>query len=401
MLVRMHLCGLTLSLLGLSIVLSGCSHDHRRLSEIPKTTVIVMRHCVRSMVGNQYIFARHGYYSQNNYTSQDWPDFPVPAGHCLPRGEQRLKAQGRWLNRRGGLPLPVRAIADDLSDGQRDNVTMHRFLEGLDIGSSSVTAQVNRLPFSKADTSACKEAEPKRKEWLAAMEASLDKATLPAGYHKQMQRLYQAMGEGTAGNWTGIPCTAILPKGAIAYPVGACQAAATLTERLFMEWGGGMDIGWGRVTADDILGFLTLHTYHFFKWWTLPLTFRREGASMLREVSARLRAAEPGTTLLVGHDANMMMLNGALGLWWDAHPYTVNATLPGSMLRFDREGDTITASYTFVANYSNMDGEMLTVPARFGSSSSQISLQDFEQLAEKGSVGSCANSDVDPVQIFM
>jgi len=382
---------IALSSLALATLLHGCSNDDEPdTPAVPKTTVIVMRHCVRSTAVDS-VEANPSYTYDNNYSSEAWPAFSEPPMYCLPRGEEIIEAQGRWLSSKGGLPLPLRAIADDVPVGQRDKVTMERFLKGLSIPANSVSSQVDGLPFRSASTPSCSQARPTLEEMLAAMKASLEHPSLPAGYEEDMQSLYKALQAGVAGNWTGIPCTATM-DGNIPLPVGACQAAATFAERLLMEWGGGMDVGWGRVMADHVPALLRLQSFHFQKWFGLLETLKWYGASTIRSVASRLAEAEAGTTLYVGHDSDIMMLNGALGLSWNAQPFPVNTTLPGGMLRFDREGDTITSSYMYVVNFSSTDGVMLSVPALFNGSSHNISASAFARLAEQNSVEQCANA---------
>lgn len=384
-----HSVAVLLGSLALATLLHGCSNDDSL--PVTKTTVIVMRHCVRSTPGNE-VDANHSYTYDNNYSHEAWPPFIAPAWYCLPRGEDIVEAQGKWFASNGDLLLPLRAIADDVPVGQRDKVTMERFLKGLSLSANSVTSKVNGLPFRPASTSSCTKARPTSEEMLDAMKVSLDHPALPAGYEEDMQLLYNALEAGVAQNWTGIPCTAaLLGNEEMPMPAGACQAAAEFSERLLMEWGGGMNIGWGRIKADQLPDLLRLHSFHFQKWFGLLEIAKWYGASIIRDVASRLNVAEAGTTLYVGHDSDIMMLNRALGLSWNAKPFPVNATLPGSMLRFDREGDTITASYMYVANFSNKDGVMLSVPALFNGSSNNIAASAFARLAEQNSVEQCAN----------
>merc|ERR1712217_605901 len=111
------------------------------------------------------------------------------------------------------------------------------------------------------------------------------------------------------------------------------------------------------------------------------------------DISSRLRAAEPGTTLYVGHDSDIMMVAGALGLTWNATPYTGLVTLPGSMLRFDLDDNTISASYSYVANFSdaNVSGEMSTATVHFSDGSIKMSMDTFQNLAEKNTIAECAS----------
>merc|ERR1712157_27626 len=110
-----------------------------------------------------------------------------------------------------------------------------------------------------------------------------------------------------------------------------------------------------------------------------------------RMVAHRLHLGEKGTDLFVGHDTNMVMLKGALGLTWKPEPFAANATLPGSMLRFDRIANVIKASYWFLADYSSDNGTMRQVPAEFASTGSdKITITKFVDLLKEGSSSLCS-----------
>merc|ERR1712113_604179 len=175
---------------------------------------------------------------------------------------------------------------------------------------------------------------------------------------------------------------------------GACYAAAIFAERLLMEWGSGdMEVGWSRVPIEDVPKLFLLEMWHFFNWFAPAEVHKYYGASMHRAVLKNLTEHRGGTTVYVGHDSDIMMLKGALDLTWDPEPYARNATLPGSMLRFVRDGDQVTASYIYVHNFSNANGHMQSVDARFVSSSSaNLPVPAFVELLKAGSIEECANA---------
>jgi len=138
---------------------------------------------------------------------------------------------------------------------------------------------------------------------------------------------------------------------------------------------------------------MVLHDWEFNKWWAFPPIYQWQGATIIRDIVARFKKAEEGTTLYVGHDTDITMIAGAFGLSWTAPPFAENATLPGSMLRFDLESDTVSASYHYVGSFDDGDplGAMMTSPALFSDTrSNHISLSAFEALGHEGTIKECA-----------
>jgi hypothetical protein len=388
-------------------VLQGCgsSSTGNNGNKGGKTTVIVMRHCVRATDADGMVLtpdhAAPDYKYYDDYTSQPWPAFKAPAMWCLQRGEDILEAQGRWLKSHNSLPLPLRAIADNVPNGQRDNVTMMQLLKGLDFQPKDVSTSISNAPFGSSTAQECIKNIPSADAALKAMQNFIDANPPPLDYNEKMQSLYKAVGGSDpppkAGNWTsasclagGSPWSATLPM-----PVGACEVAAQMVERMLMEWGGngGPKVQPGNVDVSELPALMVLHSWYFYTWFAGHSLYQWMGASIARNVLDSVNKAEPGTTLFVGHDNNIMNMLGALELSWTPTPFPQNATLPGSMLRFDLEGGKVTASYTYVTDFSSEDGAMSTVPAVFAhTSSSTSSLGDFQDLIEKNTIGACAES---------
>eukprot|EP00971_Amphidinium_carterae_P287818 5713715-Amphidinium_carterae.2 len=107
-----------------------------------------------------------------------------------------------------------------------------------------------------------------------------------------------------------------------------------------------------------------------------------------------MEAAKAGTTIFIGHDTQLNALSGGLGLTWDPSPLPVNATLPGSFLRFTRSGEDVAVTYSFHANFSQVDEPVTTVPAVFvqGGMRAKTTFDDFKQRVEAGSDARCAPS---------
>jgi hypothetical protein len=83
-----------------------------------------------------------------------------------------------------------------------------------------------------------------------------------------------------------------------------------------------------------------------------------------------------------------------LDLEWNAFPYEVNASAPGSGLRFDiDDSGEISVSYYFTL-FGNTLGEIQTVPVSFLNygNSNTIALDDFLELADSVLDQACVTS---------
>jgi hypothetical protein len=328
-----------------------------------KSTVIVMRHCVRATDDNS-IFAIPGFSESDDYASKPWLQFPVPAMFCLPRGEELVEAQGRFLRAKGGLPMPLHAVADNMRFGQRDNVTMQRLLRGLGLvlGTKGVSTFVDSKPFKPPNTAACLRDRPSLVEMKAGIDAFIVANPPSSSYSRKLDRIYEIAGKGPAGDWTSLGCNATGAWG-IAIIQGACQVAFSLAERLFMEFGGGFPVARGKITGSETAELLELWTTGLNMFWGTQPQLGYLAAPIAAAVIEGLGDGKRGTDLLVGHDTNLIQLGRLLNLTWQAGPYPMNSALPGSMLRFDRDGDLVTVTYVFPADFGSLDGTMTSVPA--------------------------------------
>merc|ERR1712216_580014 len=93
-----------------------------------------------------------------------------------------------------------------------------------------------------------------------------------------------------------------------------------------------------------------------------------------------------------GHDSQLNALNSILGMGWESSPWPINATLPGSMLRFDREGDSVAASYWYPSDFSKIDGVMSKSKVSFShSAGNTLSLSELKDRVERGTISACVN----------
>merc|ERR1712050_231150 len=159
-----------------------------------------------------------------------------------------------------------------------------------------------------------------------------------------------------------------------------------------MEEGGGMPLAWGRLNASDVPKLLALHSYYLRLTVFARDLVKSSQASIAWAILQVLEARKSGTTLFAGHDLQIGGLGSALGLSWDPTPFPMDATLPGSALRFDLEDDTVTASYVFLENFTK-GGDMRSVPANLlGAEDGKMSLKHLRSLIETSFIPGCANT---------
>lgn len=350
--------------------------------------MLVMRHCFRSTPEGD-ISAVSGMPYFGNYSAQPWPAFGVPDMHCLERGVRLAEASGAWFKRHADLPEPLHVIADDC---QRDRQTGQAFLKGFGVGVDNTTFVVDTNPFSAAVSSDCP--LPSAAEQAAAVQEQMELRPMPEpDFAHMVAKLYQVLGAGAAGDWTAKPCRADAASGDL---VGGCQAASEFTERFIMQWGGGFELGWGRVPTLEVPELLALHAWYRMVSSSVPKLVAKTQASIFHRVLGELEAGKPGTTVFAGHDSQLNAMIAGLDMTWDPSPFPVNATLPSSALRFERVGDQVHVEYVFLSNVTDESGHMSVVPVTFGGNGgSNILMEDLSARVKKGSVAACSNPVTD------
>jgi len=124
---------------------------------------------------------------------------------------------------------------------------------------------------------------------------------------------------------------------------GALAAGGSFSETLALEYADGQplaQVGWGRATRDMITRLLELHAWEFAVTARPPAIARAGAAPLLGEVASALSAPDaPVFSLFVGHDGNLALIGGALGLHWQATQFAPDDPPPGGALIFERWTD--------------------------------------------------------------
>jgi 4-phytase/acid phosphatase len=123
---------------------------------------------------------------------------------------------------------------------------------------------------------------------------------------------------------------------------GPLSLASTLSEDLLLEYTDGMSgdkLGWGRLTAANLLDVMSLHTAYADLMRRTPLPARTRGSNLMSYIVTAMNQATAGKAdaqLLVisGHDTNLSNLSGMLGLSWLLPGYQPDDAPPGGALIF-------------------------------------------------------------------
>jgi len=356
-----------------------------------RTTVLLMRHCARS-VPERSVYAVPDLEYYSNYSQSSWPPFTVGEMYCTAQGAALVQREGSWLKSHGGLPLPVHVIADDC---ERDRTTGQSLLKGMGLEEGESTFLVNEIPFKTGEGQpGC--AKFVEEDYAAAITAQLRRNAETPAMKQMYAEMLELAGLGAAGDWTTTPCGIDLEARQHPWaPVsGACQVAHVFEERFLMEWAAGHTVGWGR-SAEVVAA---MPRWEEMSVWYLNVSLyapelqRRKAAPIAAAILQALEAGEQGTTAFVGHDTNQGGLS-ALGLHWDASPWPVDVTLPGAFLRFDRElgSDEISISYVFPDDFSPAaSGKTVSVPAGFPDTPlGKVSLASLRERVESGTDAAC------------
>lgn len=132
------------------------------------------------------------------------------------------------------------------------------------------------------------------------------------------------------------------------YLGGALRVASTFAELLLLEDGNGFaqnDVGWGRITREQMTTVFRLHTTAFDLEQRTPYVAALQGSMLLHKMLLALKdesdgkpgTAPPGASLVayVGHDTNIANVAGMLSLSWQQEGYQRNQTPPTGALIFE------------------------------------------------------------------
>jgi len=283
--------------------------------------IILIRHGIRSPTKAPEDLAR--------YAADAWPAWPVAPGQLTPHGIDTLHSLGKRMDvdlAQAGLPRDackgeVRVIADSTPRNRASAVAL---LEGLSPGCAPAYLA---FPAGQDDplfrgTGGGDDDD----------KGGIDAAAMDGTTRERLAQLQQVL-LGCHDD----ACMAKAREGGKQLLLGgdlakALKTAGSLAENIMLAYVQGMpasQYGWGRLNADGVASVIQLHNASFRLAHATPEASRGRGGNMLAHITATLLAAagKPGTTsplapastrvlVLIGHDTDLAVQAGLLGLDW-------------------------------------------------------------------------------------
>lgn len=351
--------GTHLALMVLLALMPGGAAAQDRVERV----VIVMRHGVRSAMSTPAELGR--------YSRRPWPHFAVPPGHLTDRGAHLATLLGDWYRARyaaaGLLARDACAVHYHANRTERTEATATAFAAGLSPGCGA------RIDLAPAAPDPLFEApvasDPPRLLAAVAGRIGSDLARWDRAHRADLD-VFEAL----ILQCRALPCTRrdrdrarverrlgdtpvamrIDPAGRLDLDSPALRVAG-IAESLVMAYADGLDFaaaGWRGVDAAAITRALAVHAAGIDLRTRTPEIGRQAIGHLAQRLLATLRhdPGVPATTpaaataiggdaaivVLVGHDTNVTMLAGLLGLDWILPSYGAGEAAPGGALVFER-----------------------------------------------------------------
>ncbi|WP_136161346.1 histidine-type phosphatase [Sphingomonas flavalba] len=318
--------------------------------------VFVMRHGIRPPTKDPA--------KGTNYTSDPWPAWPVDYGLLTPRGAAGIRLLGTADRaeyvKRGLIPangcLTPGAVDAEASAKQRAIKTGEAYLETLLPGCVVAVAHPEKegpedAIFHPLDSGPADFDGARGHAEALALAPAGGLPAEAATHRAEIDLLGTVLGccsaTVCAANGAGDACTlADLPTTLAANPhdrpdlEGPLVIGSTISQTLLLEYLEGMpmsDVGWGRVTRDQIEQLLVFHPVKFRYENGSPYVAQRAAGPLVSRMLGALTAGADGArlTLLFGHDTNLADIGSLLGLDWQVPSYPKDDIPPGGALGFE------------------------------------------------------------------
>src|SRR6201996_1579536 len=363
------ICGLTLG-----SALAPCVAQSTSDDSTLKFSLVFIRHGVRSPTKANTAYAP--------YAVDTWPTWEVAPGDLTPHGQQLMTVLGTYYHQYftgQGLLTGVEqqdanniyfyadnaertiASAQGLVAGMLPTVggQIHSYTAGandplffpvkVNLGSPNFTLAAAALNGRLgSNTSALTTANNLQFALLESVLLNVPLETAEAN---------PAITAGSATSVQAIPLTvSVSTPGSIVGFSGSVDTASTLTEIFLLEYADGMpanQIGFGRVTRDQIAQLTQLHTLDFDLTDRTPYFAQTQGSNLLLHIRNTLNQAAVGIPLadaiggprnkvlmLVGHDDQLASVGELLHANWQLPQFAWNDTPPGGAMVFELRQQT-------------------------------------------------------------
>jgi 4-phytase/acid phosphatase len=330
---------------------SASPHDDGDL----RAVIVLMRHGVRTPIESET--------RASAYNAQPWPAWPTDPGVLTPHGAQALRLLADFYHARYRSVLQTNScdspgIYVEANTTQRTIASAKALLPGL---SPQCTLQPHYFagrpnPLFSPSTSSAVDHQRAADATLGRMANQPEWFT--SAFARPLEKMHRVL-----TNCDGPGCDKSKPdfrtirvqSGVAAARDPRAESPVTLgvdfAENFLLQYTEGMpmsQVGWGRVSRDDLNDLMQMNTqYHDFMLRT-PYEAQVAASNLaahIRDTILSAASGKPtpfqlGTTqdrflLLDGHDSNLTWLGGLLHLDWLLQDQSFNATPPGSALVFE------------------------------------------------------------------
>ena len=352
----------------LSIVPAGVAQSTTDDTEL-KFTLVFFRHGVRAPTKANTAYAP--------YAVDAWPDWPVVPGYLTPHGQQLMTLLGAYYRQyftaqgilTGSEQQDAKHIYFYADNAERTLASASGLVAGM---LPTVGAQINSFTAGQSDPLFYPvKVNLGSPDFTLAAAALNGRLGLNPGALTTANNLPFALLESallnvpldtteanpslTAGGATSVqalPLTvSVSPGSSLVGFSGSVDSASTLTEIFLLEYAEGMpdnQIGWGRVSHDQIAQLTQLHTLDFDLTDRTPYLAQAQGSNLLLHIKNTLNQAAVGfplghaiggprdkVVMLVGHDDQLASVGSLLHANWQLPTFAWNDTPPGGAMIFE------------------------------------------------------------------
>eukprot|EP00658_Telonema_sp_P-2_P067039 TRINITY_DN559_c0_g2_i2.p1 TRINITY_DN559_c0_g2~~TRINITY_DN559_c0_g2_i2.p1 ORF type:complete len:510 (+),score=130.69 TRINITY_DN559_c0_g2_i2:36-1565(+) len=316
------------------------------------------------------------------YTAEAWPDWGVAPAACLPRGTALLQELAKILKHGekfegiGALPLPVSVVNNGaVRFNQSANAMIEAFGDDME-----VTASV--LPGLQAGSCAMS-GETKAK----ALKEQIARVPKPQNWTQLVEKLKEVIGR-TANNSKVLELVESYRTG-VHYGCisGPDYLWSVLVESLQEEYNAQLELGWGRLTPDELYELLPLHFYYYDMLFATDDLAKHRMGQFVAHLGSWAKHPD-GTKIAVGSEVTQLGVTQLFNLSYHAPPLGYLARPPGGAFRFRHvaTGDSsrIHADFIYDPALASEVYTPVVVPVTFGlTQTTSVDLKEFVEICER------------------